>query len=468
MIPNHRSKIATILIFCMLLVIPATVPAFASGDDVGAAEGTGAPAAAEVAAPAPAAEAAPAAEPAPAPEPAAAAPAESSAPAATTPSSSEKPAAKRGKLSATPNATVIDRDAAAPTADPPADEPADEAGPTDETGATGETGGTGATGPSGPIAGGGVDEPSGSGDTPTQNSGAPTTGEGTQPSGTTVPGETPRSTGTLTEGGNEGSSNSNNNSTDSGTAGEGAANTDQIVNTLSNGVDNGQSGAADTRNVASRTTDQIQRNAESGVVASLVVTRIISEIPAWVFWALGALAVIALAGLGLFLRERHRRRSAEMDAMVDELTGISNRKAFDRRLDLEWRRAARYGRSLGLMVMDLDGFKQVNDLKGHAAGDRVLRDVAQALDKRMRDTDLVARIGGDEFAVICPETGINELMTIRRQLSEQTTREIGEVVGLSIGVSEYVPSDDDATSILARADESMYRVKRGEATALPA
>ena len=98
----------------------------------------------------------------------------------------------------------------------------------------------------------------------------------------------------------------------------------------------------------------------------------------------------------------------------------------------------------------------------------VLRDVAQALDKRMRDTDLVARIGGDEFAVICPETGINELMTIRRQLSEQTTREIGEVVGLSIGVSEYVPSDDDATSILARADESMYRVKRGEATALPA
>ena len=55
--------------------------------------------------------------------------------------------------------------------------------------------------------------------------------------------------------------------------------------------------------------------------------------------------------------------------MVDELTGISNRKAFDRRLDLEWRRAARYGRSLGLMVMDLDGFKQVNDIKGHAAGD---------------------------------------------------------------------------------------------------
>jgi diguanylate cyclase (GGDEF)-like protein len=240
------------------------------------------------------------------------------------------------------------------------------------------------------------------------------------------------------------------------------------VNSLRNGDASGIAPAADTRNVASRSTDTIQRNAESGVVASLVVTRIISEIPEWVFWALAGLALMALAGLALFLRERHRRRSAEMDAMVDELTGISNRKAFDRRLDLEWRRAARYGRSLGLMVMDLDGFKQVNDLKGHAAGDRVLHDVAQALDKRMRDTDLVARIGGDEFAVICPETGINELMTIRRQLSEQTTRELKDVVGLSIGVAEYVPSDDDATSILARADESMYRVKRGEATALPA
>ncbi|MGH2958608.1 MAG: GGDEF domain-containing protein [Solirubrobacterales bacterium] len=442
----------------MLLVIPATVPAFASGDDIGSVDGSGASAAVTTPEPAPAPE--PALAPEPAAAPAAVAPAESK---PSTPSSS-KPA-KAKKLSATPNATVIDRDAAAPTADP-VEDPTGETGATGVTGETGGTGSTGSTGPSGPIAGGGVDDPAGSGDTPTNN-GAPTTGEGTQPSGTTVPGEAPSSNGILTEGGNENTSN-NNNSSDSGTAGEGAANTEQIVNTLSNGVDNGQSGAADTRNVANRATDQIQRNAESGVVASLVVTRIISEIPDWVFWALGALAVIALAGLGLFLRERHRRRSAELDAMVDELTGISNRKAFDRRLDLEWRRAARYGRSLGLMVMDLDGFKQVNDIKGHAAGDVVLRDVAQALHKRMRDTDLVARIGGDEFAVICPETGINELMTIRRQLSEQTTREIGDVVGLSIGVAEYVPSDDDATSILARADESMYRVKRGEATALPA
>ena len=73
----------------------------------------------------------------------------------------------------------------------------------------------------------------------------------------------------------------------------------------------GLAATADNRSVTGRTTDQIQRNAESGVVGSLVVTRIISEIPTWVFWALGALGVIALAGLALFLRERHRRRFAE-------------------------------------------------------------------------------------------------------------------------------------------------------------
>ncbi|MGB0889336.1 MAG: hypothetical protein ACPGWS_03540, partial [Solirubrobacterales bacterium] len=67
----------------------------------------------------------------------------------------------------------------------------------------------------------------------------------------------------------------------------------------------------------------------------------------------------------------------------------------------------------------------------------------------------------DEFAVICPETGINELMTIRGQLGQQATSGLS-AVGLSIGVAEFVPGDDDAASILARADESMYRVKRGE------
>ncbi|MBJ7458500.1 MAG: GGDEF domain-containing protein [Thermoleophilaceae bacterium] len=431
MITNHRSRIATALMFFVLLVIPATVPAFASGEEVGTVD---AAVVAAVEAPA---------EVAPVPE----------------------PVAKTSATAPAPRATVAEPEPE-PEPEPEADTPSDDdptEGPSSDTGATGATG---ATGPSGPEAGGGADNGAGNSNPPAEPP-APSTGSGTPPSGTTEPDEAPRSTGTLTDevSGPEADKNGN---TSSGSAGENATSTEAVLTTLTGGASAGDGAALDSRSAARRTTDQIQRNAESGVVGSLVVTRIISEIPTWVFWALGALGIVALAGLALFLRERHRRRSAEEDAMVDELTGISNRKAFDRRLDLEWRRAARYGRSLGLMVMDLDGFKQVNDLKGHAAGDALLHDVAQALHKRMRDTDLVARIGGDEFAVICPETGINELMTIRRQLSEQTIRELKEAVGLSIGVAEYVPSDDDATSILARADESMYRVKRGESTALPA
>jgi diguanylate cyclase (GGDEF)-like protein len=395
----HRSKIATTLIFCLLLVIPVAVPAFASAH------------------------------------------------------------AGRAHEKASASQSTV--------ADPPAD-------PTADTGApdpTESTGSTGSTGPSGPVAGGGVEEPpASSGDTPSSNPApsAPPTDAGAQPpTGKTEIGKAPRSTGTVKKGGSS-KQTSKPSGGNSGNRAAEATGTDQLVNSLRSGDTSSLTARGSARDVAGRATDTIQRNAESGVVASMVVTRIISKVPSWVFWALGGLALMALSGLALFLRERRRRRSAEIDAMVDELTGIANRKAFDRRLDLEWRRAVRYGRSLGLMVMDLDGFKQINDLKGHAAGDQVLHDVAQALHRRMRDTDLVARIGGDEFAVICPETGINELMTIRRQLGEQTTREVKETVGLSIGVAEYVPSDDDATSILARADESMYRVKRGEATALPA
>jgi diguanylate cyclase (GGDEF)-like protein len=300
---------------------------------------------------------------------------------------------------------------------------------------------------------------------PAGGSDTPATGDGTNPPDSSEAGTPPRSTGTLTEdNGTKGDSTSNNST-------EGVADSETVPAAAAGGASVtalNSASSSDVDRAARSAADQIAENAESGVVASLVVTQVINKIPSWVLWALAALAAIALVGLALFWRERRRRRSAEEDAMVDELTGISNRKAFDRRLDLEWRRAARYGRSLGLMVMDLDGFKQVNDIEGHAAGDRVLRAVAQSIDKRMRDTDLVARIGGDEFAVICPETGINELMSIRRQLGEQATGGLEESVGLSIGVAEYVPGDEDATSILARADESMYRVKRGEALGVPA
>lgn len=115
------------------------------------------------------------------------------------------------------------------------------------------------------------------------------------------------------------------------------------------------------------------------------------------------------------------------------------------------------------MLLDLDGFKQVNDIYGHAAGDEVLREVAGRLDRRMRDTDLVARIGGDEFAVICPETGARDLESIRSHLAEAATRDLTNPVGVSIGVAEYRPGDPSVEELIERADQAMYRVKRESA-----
>lgn len=416
---NYRAKIATALVSCLLLLIAVSVPAFAADVSAGAGGPSG-----ETGAP-------PATEPAP----------------------------------VAPVADAVTDPPSEPSTDPvdpvdPSTDPVDPVDPVDPTEPAEPTGSVGPMEPVGPKTDTAVDVVP---DAQAPVAAAPATGEGTPPpSGSSELGEAPRSTGTLVE--NEGAGNSGANAANSA-AGENGAVLDVLAGRT---APSGLSLSDGARDTAGRAADQISRNAESGVVAGLVVTRIISEIPSWVFWALGALSIVALAGMGLYLRERFRRRSAEQEAMGDELTGIANRKAFDRRLDLEWRRASRYGRSLGLMVMDLDGFKQVNDVNGHAAGDRVLRDVAQALAVRMRDTDLVARIGGDEFAVICPETGINELMTIRRHLADHVTSGLKENVGLSIGVAEFVPGDEDATSILARADESMYRVKRGEATALPA
>ncbi|MFY9487296.1 MAG: GGDEF domain-containing protein, partial [Solirubrobacterales bacterium] len=206
----------------------------------------------------------------------------------------------------------------------------------------------------------------------------------------------------------------------------------------------------------------------AGIQGSFVITRLVDHIPSWMRWALAGLGLLAAAFGFFLLRERRRRRIAEADAMVDALTGIPNRKAFERRLDLEWRRAERYGRKLGVMVVDLDGFKQVNDRYGHAAGDVLLREIATRLDHRMRDTDLVARIGGDEFAVICPETTLDDLRSIRTNLTKDATDGLDNPVGLSIGVAEYENGDEDALDILERADESMYRVKRGEQVALTA
>jgi diguanylate cyclase (GGDEF)-like protein len=120
-------------------------------------------------------------------------------------------------------------------------------------------------------------------------------------------------------------------------------------------------------------------------------------------------------------------------SMTDALTGLANRHAFQVRLREEWRRSRRYRAPLALLLIDVDGLKQVNDEQGHEAGDRVLRDVAGAIRHTLRGTDTGARWGGDEFAIIAPNTGPTAARHLgQRLLAHTKERTRGEAPPLTV------------------------------------
>ena len=150
----------------------------------------------------------------------------------------------------------------------------------------------------------------------------------------------------------------------------------------------------------------------------------------------------------------------------DPLTGVRNRRLFDHDLAMQVARSKRYGELAGVLVLDLDGFKAVNDAHGHKAGDDVLRAVARALRGRLRETDLVARIGGDEFAVLLARVDESGLEVVARGL-ERAVRacavDVGEAVvhpDASIGGALIDATAVDAGEVFARADRAMYAIKR--------
>jgi diguanylate cyclase (GGDEF)-like protein len=154
-------------------------------------------------------------------------------------------------------------------------------------------------------------------------------------------------------------------------------------------------------------------------------------------------------------------REARQLADLDALTGLHNRRYFHETLTRECARAHRYARRLALIVFDLDDFKEVNDQVGHLGGDAVLAEAAQRMREVIRTADIPCRVGGDEFAVIMPESGIQQAEQLFGRLQGTiSSRPLGQAgrLHISAGVAE-LKQDDDAIALFERADDALYRAK---------
>ena len=164
---------------------------------------------------------------------------------------------------------------------------------------------------------------------------------------------------------------------------------------------------------------------------------------------------------GPAIENAHRFREARQLADLDALTGLHNRRYFHETLARETARAHRYNRKVALIVFDLDDFKDVNDRIGHLAGDAVLAEAAERVRDVVRTADIPCRIGGDEFAVIMPESGLPDAerlhLRVRAAVSERPIGQAGRIF-LSAGLAELRPGDD-SVGLFERADEALYRAK---------
>lgn len=155
--------------------------------------------------------------------------------------------------------------------------------------------------------------------------------------------------------------------------------------------------------------------------------------------------------------------TCEEQAFTDHLTGLANRRRFERHLEREVARTMRYGRPFCLLMLDIDRFKQVNDNHGHEAGDEAIKYLAKALQEGTRGIDLAARIGGEEFAVVLTETSLGGAMEVAERLRLAINGlEIPTVgrIAASFGVAECPTSAQTDRELLAAADAALYEAKR--------
>lgn len=177
--------------------------------------------------------------------------------------------------------------------------------------------------------------------------------------------------------------------------------------------------------------------------------------------------IVGLVGILTDVTELFRlRHELEQAARTDELTGTLNRRAFFDFAELSLANARRHGRPLAMLIVDVDHFKRINDRFGHPIGDRVLRDIAERATSAIRDVDRLARIGGEEFAVLLPETDLEHAIEVAERIrfalqpiSLQNGVQIKPTV--SIGAATLHAEDQSIHELYQRADDALYRAKTG-------
>jgi diguanylate cyclase len=156
------------------------------------------------------------------------------------------------------------------------------------------------------------------------------------------------------------------------------------------------------------------------------------------------------------------------ESLTDPLTGLGNRKYFDRMIDVAVQNALANNEPLSLLMFDIDHFKSFNDSYGHLTGDQVLRLVSNSLKQTIKGQDITARYGGEEFAVVLPNTALRQALTVAdhirravmaKELKKKSTGEILGRVTISVGVSMLKPGDD-TDALIERADACLYVAKR--------
>lgn len=203
------------------------------------------------------------------------------------------------------------------------------------------------------------------------------------------------------------------------------------------------------------------------ILAALLVGQF-GDVDATLIW--GATGVMAIAVLRLQLSFATNSRllsESEQRAMTDPLTGLHNHQYFQDRLGEEFERARREERPLALLLIDIDNFKTINDLAGHRAGDRVLRQVAAAMDASTRSTDITCRTGGDELAILAPDTEAGTALEIAERLVRNVRHiEIPDLIespnpSVSVGCCVFPRLATSPTELSERADEALYAAKEG-------